>query len=132
VGLDPFHIASSAPDAGLIKIRKPLPSPSGPMVSQRVFRVIANRHLIMFIAGFPLRSNAQHREHQKEYQQCETKHARREFVKEHATRWCQLPRLPYFDLCRMIVIDPMHNLFLGGTSSSPVLTWYLIRITKVW
>jgi hypothetical protein len=28
-------------------------------------------------------------------------------------RYTQLARLPYFDLVDQIVIDPMHNLFLG-------------------
>lgn len=32
---------------------------------------------------------------------------------EHATRWSELARLPYFHMVRMIVIDPMHNLLLG-------------------
>ena len=36
-----------------------------------------------------------------------------DFVKQYATRWSELARLPYFDICRMIVIDPMHNLLLG-------------------
>jgi hypothetical protein len=65
------------------------------------------------ITGFSPRSNTQHREYQARYQECTTKNSQKDFVKEYATRWCQLTRLPYFDLCRMIVIDPMHNLFLG-------------------
>lgn len=48
-----------------------------------------------------------------QYLACPTKIAKAEFVKTHATRYSELSRLPYFDLCRMIVIDPMHNLFLG-------------------
>jgi hypothetical protein len=35
------------------------------------------------------------------------------FVKEHAARYSELSRLPYFNLCRMIVIDPMHCVLLG-------------------
>ncbi|KAG1789811.1 uncharacterized protein HD556DRAFT_1311011 [Suillus plorans] len=35
------------------------------------------------------------------------------FVKEHATRYTQLSRLPYFNLVEQIVIDQMHNLYLG-------------------
>jgi hypothetical protein len=82
-------------------------------------------HLPSAVAGFPSRSNEQHRLRQAQYQSCETKNARCEFVKEHATRWCQLSRLPYFDICRMIVIDPMHNLFLGDLDClSFPLTWF--------
>ncbi|KAJ7799473.1 hypothetical protein B0H14DRAFT_3787754 [Mycena olivaceomarginata] len=50
--------------------------------------------------------------YKKEYLKCTTKSARDAFVKHHATRFSELHRLPYFDICEMIVIDPMHNLFL--------------------
>jgi hypothetical protein len=36
-----------------------------------------------------------------------------EYVKTHATRWTELLCLPYFNMCRMIIIDPMHALLLG-------------------
>jgi hypothetical protein len=39
--------------------------------------------------------------------------AHKTFVKNHATRYMQLSRLPYFNLVEQIVIDPMHNLFLS-------------------
>ncbi|KIK33736.1 hypothetical protein CY34DRAFT_110541 [Suillus luteus UH-Slu-Lm8-n1] len=38
--------------------------------------------------------------------------ARKNFVKDFATQYSQLSRLPYFNLVEQIVIDPMHNLFL--------------------
>ncbi|KAI6036714.1 hypothetical protein BKA83DRAFT_4041526, partial [Pisolithus microcarpus] len=41
------------------------------------------------------------------------------FVKEYATQYSELSRLPYFDLVQQIVIDPMHNLFLGKFQPSP-------------
>ena len=44
------------------------------------------------------------------------------FVKEHATRYTQLSRLPYFDLVNQIVVDPMHNLFLGKSCLYPYLS----------
>ncbi|KIJ09902.1 hypothetical protein PAXINDRAFT_86800, partial [Paxillus involutus ATCC 200175] len=31
----------------------------------------------------------------------------------HGVRWTELARLPYFDLIRHTIIDPMHNLLLG-------------------
>ncbi|KAI0027999.1 hypothetical protein K488DRAFT_90202 [Vararia minispora EC-137] len=49
----------------------------------------------------------------QQYAQCATEQACADFVKSNATWWCELARLPYFDLCTMIVIDPMHNLLLG-------------------
>lgn len=63
--------------------------------------------------AFPLRTHAEQLKLGKEYAQCTTQAARDEFVKTYASRWCELARLPYFDVCRMIVIDPMHNLLLG-------------------
>lgn len=42
-----------------------------------------------------------------------TSSAREKYMTEHATRWSELARLPYFHMVRMIVIDPMHNLLLG-------------------
>lgn len=68
----------------------------------------------MILPGFPERTDAEHRRLQKEYLKCATKSARDAFVKKHATRWSELHRLPYFNMCEMIVIDPMHNLFLGA------------------
>jgi len=59
------------------------------------------------------RKNEEQHQLQSKYLLCETKTARAEFVKKYATRWSELSRLPYFDMCRMIVVDPMHNLFLG-------------------
>ena len=53
----------------------------------------------------------------EEYQKLATPNAKKNFVKEFATRYSQLSHLPYFDLVRQIVIDPMHNLFLGEFTS---------------
>ena len=55
----------------------------------------------------------EHRRLGEEYRKLVTQTARKTFVKDHATRYTQLARLPYFNLVDQIVIDPMHNLFLG-------------------
>ncbi|KAL4067434.1 hypothetical protein V8B97DRAFT_2025005 [Scleroderma yunnanense] len=47
------------------------------------------------------------------YCQLTTAAACKNFVKDFMTRFTQLSCLPYFDLRDQIVIDPMHNLFLG-------------------
>ncbi|KIO00208.1 hypothetical protein M404DRAFT_153377 [Pisolithus tinctorius Marx 270] len=44
-----------------------------------------------------------------------TLNAQKTFVKEYATQYSQLSRLPYFDLVAQIIIDLMHNLFLGAS-----------------
>lgn len=68
------------------------------------------------VTGFRKRTNQEHRALGDQYRRLGTKAARKKFVTEYASRWSELARLPYFDLCRMIVIDPMHNLFLGLVS----------------
>ncbi len=49
----------------------------------------------------------------KEYLALQNETQHKAFVSTYVTRWCELARLPYFDVCHMIVIDPMHNLLLG-------------------
>jgi hypothetical protein len=72
--------------------------------------------------GFPKRDNASHRADGYKYANLKSEAARTKFAKEHAARWSEFARLPYFDLVRMIVIDPMHNLLLGELfCASPVL-----------
>ncbi|KAF8431526.1 hypothetical protein L210DRAFT_3415850, partial [Boletus edulis BED1] len=67
-----------------------------------------------FVQGaFRPRTNEEHRELDERYRDIPTPTARKNFVKEFATWYTQLSRLPYFDIVKQIVIDPMHNLFLG-------------------
>lgn len=63
--------------------------------------------------GFRQRTDKEHRAMMDEYLKCGTATARAAFVTLNATRYAELSRLPYFDICQMVVIDPMHNLFLG-------------------
>ncbi|KZP21905.1 hypothetical protein FIBSPDRAFT_739745 [Athelia psychrophila] len=63
--------------------------------------------------AFPKRTNCEHREKGNDYANLKTAAARAAFVTEHAVRWSEFARLPYFDIVRMVVIDPMHNLLLG-------------------
>ncbi|KAI0736043.1 hypothetical protein C8Q76DRAFT_297214 [Earliella scabrosa] len=64
------------------------------------------------------------------YRELPTKAARDEFAKRYATRWSELARLPYFDMCRMIVIDPMHNLFLGLVKTHFYHIWVQLKIFR--
>ena len=63
--------------------------------------------------GFHLRTDQEHRLAGEKYANLLGSAARDEFVKLHAARWSEFARLPYFDMVRMVVIDPMHNLLLG-------------------
>ncbi|KII85388.1 hypothetical protein PLICRDRAFT_31629 [Plicaturopsis crispa FD-325 SS-3] len=80
--------------------------------------------------GFRKRTNAEQRRYQAEYKTLSTKAARAQFVKDYATRWCELSRLPYFDLCRMIVVDPMHNLFLGVVKTHFYHIWIQQKVLR--
>jgi hypothetical protein len=42
-----------------------------------------------------------------------SKKARAKLFKKNGIRWCELLLLPYWDPTRFVIIDPMHNLFLG-------------------
>ena len=59
------------------------------------------------------RTCQEHRAAAEEWKNAETKSDRDKIFKQHGVRWSELLRLPYWDPMRFIVIDGMHNLFLG-------------------
>lgn len=69
--------------------------------------------MLTCIPAFPPRTDQEQRALGEVYLRVTQKTARATFITENATRWTQLSRLPYFDLVRQVVIDPMHNLYLG-------------------
>jgi len=70
-------------------------------------------------AAFSRWTDEEHRRLGEDYHLLSTPTARKNFVKEHATRYSELSHLPYFDMVEQVVIDPMHNLFLGLSSHPP-------------
>ena len=62
---------------------------------------------------WPLRTNAVHRKNVQLVQRCTTKTKQRQKESELGCRYSTLLELPYFDPPRMLITDPMHNLFLG-------------------
>lgn len=54
-----------------------------------------------------------HRERIEESMLKTSDSTRNAFNKSHGVRYSELIRLPYVDLVRMTIVDPMHNLFLG-------------------
>ena len=60
--------------------------------------------------------NEEQRQLGEEYRKLPMPTTCKNFVKVHATRYTQLSYLPYFNLVDQVVIDPMHNLFLGTYS----------------
>ena len=65
------------------------------------------------VLAFPRRTEQEHRRLGAKYAQIRSYTAREKFVRQHATRFTQLSRLPYFSIVRCVVVDPMHNLILG-------------------
>ena len=59
------------------------------------------------------RTNTQHRDNVAVLSQCTSKSALRQKESELGCRYSSLLELPYFNPPTMLVIDPMHNLFLG-------------------
>jgi len=61
-------------------------------------------------------TNKEHRRLGEEYRQLSITMAHKNFVKSYTSQYTQLSCLPYFSLTEQIVINPMHNLFLGTCS----------------
>jgi len=65
------------------------------------------------VVAFCCWTTEEHHQLGDDYHQLSTPTACKNFVKEHATCYSELSRLPYFNMVEQIVIDLMHNLFLG-------------------
>ena len=50
---------------------------------------------------------------------------RDKFFSIHGVHWSELARLPYFDIVRQSIIDPMHNLLLGQSLSLSSISIYI-------
>jgi len=81
---------------------------------------MANNYIFAFFMMSSLESSvfqphtdAEHRRRGEEYCNLSNPTMRKNFVKEYPMRFMQLSQLPYFDIVKQIVVDPMHNLFLG-------------------
>ena len=62
---------------------------------------------------FTMRNVEQHRRNAAIWKQLNTEEDRKRHVSKTHVRWSEMLRLPYHDPIRHLVIDPMHNLFLG-------------------
>ena len=59
-----------------------------------------------------LRSNSDYKIQSEQYLQAATKIAKNNVVTQFGVRYSVLLKLPYFDIIRMHVVDPMHNFLL--------------------
>ena len=83
------------------------------------------------------RTNSDHRTHVHEIQEACTVSARNCLESKYGCRYSVLLKLPYFDPTRMLIVDPMHNLFLGSakhilkklwmTGHQPVLSSFALK-----
>ncbi|GBB97640.1 hypothetical protein RclHR1_03020018 [Rhizophagus clarus] len=62
---------------------------------------------------FTVRDVKEHKRNAAIWKQQNTEEDRRQHISETHVRWSEMLRLPYYDLIRHLVVDPMHNLFLG-------------------
>ena len=62
---------------------------------------------------WPRRTNSECRSFASLFKTAEDEETRAELLKQSGIRWSELLRLPYFDIVQCVVIDAMHNLFLG-------------------
>lgn len=68
------------------------------------------------------RTSKDHRSSIKLIQKAKNKTQREKLESKHGCRYSVLLELPYFDPVRMLVVDPMHNLFLG-TAKHMIRLW---------
>ena len=61
----------------------------------------------------PDRTNAQVRDQAKEYQSAGSLKIAKEIQEKNGVRYSELVRLPYFDMVKMLITDPMHTFLLG-------------------
>ena len=81
-------------------------------------------------ASWQLRSNERHRSDVEEIMRCRTKTQREAKESTLGCRYSVLSHLPYFDPVCMLLIDPMHNLFLGSAKYVAQKIWIGTKILK--
>ena len=79
---------------------------------------------------WPRRDVAQHKVKCYEYLNANTKQQQKAIRREYGIRYSILIELPYFNLIKHTIIDPMHNLFLGTAKHCLELWIKKERLTK--
>lgn len=69
-----------------------------------------------------MRNSIEHREHASKYLSARTVREQKQYLGKYGVRYSILLELPYFDIVRYHIIDPMHNLLLG-TAKHVMKTW---------
>ena len=64
--------------------------------------------------NWPVRTNSLHRQKAQNLLHYTTKTEQQQSESKSGCRYSVLLKLPYFDAPQMLIVDPMHNLFLGS------------------
>ena len=81
-------------------------------------------------AQWPPRMNCTHRDNVRKILRVTSKRQQADLESQLGCRYSCLLKLPYFDAPRMLVIDPMHNLFLG-TAKHMLHLWFRKELISV-
>ena len=65
------------------------------------------------VASWPRRTHQEQKKAAEEWRNAESKKARRQLFRKNGIRWSPLWKLDYYDPAKMVVVDTMHNIFLG-------------------
>ena len=79
----------------------------------------------------PDRTNVQVRDQAKEYQSAGSLTVAKEIQKKNGVRYSELVRLPYFDMVKMLITDPMQTFILGMVQNEVKLCLQNIPDTKL-
>ena len=79
-------------------------------------------------SNWPKCNQADHKRDIIQLQSCKTRAAIADIETESGYRYTELIRLPYFNPTKMLVIDPMHNLFLGSGKHVLKDIWIELRL----
>ena len=68
------------------------------------------------------RSRELHHQYAKKHRECNTAKAQKDIERVYGCRYSVLLELPYYNIIRMCIVDPMHNLLLG-TAKHMLAVW---------
>ena len=75
------------------------------------------------ISSWVPRSSQDHRKIAENRNSCNTKQKKNEIESSTGCRYSCLLDLPYFNASRMLIVDPMHNLYLGSGKKT-IKVWF--------
>ena len=80
-------------------------------------------------SNWPTRTIDAHRLHASRHKEAKTSSQKKLIEREHGCKYSVLLELPYFDVIRFTVVDPMHNLLLG-TAKHVMSVWTTLGILE--